>query len=68
MLFALRYFILRGVEMYGVERFLKFAGDATHGETTQRLRNMVIGFAGEHFHTCNWCTTVVPCVFVAISL
>ena len=46
---------------------MTFIGDATHDESSQGLKKLVLGVAGTHFHNGKWQNTIIPIMFVVIS-
>ena len=42
-------------------------GDATHDETSQKLKELRLSLAGMHFSGGEWCTTQIPLVEVACN-
>ena len=47
--------------------FFRFIGDATHDESSQGLKKLVLGVAGTRFHNGKWQNTIIPIMFVVIS-
>ena len=64
MLAAAMTFMQKGMSTYQRPRFLRLVGDATHDQSRQRLKKMVIGLAGTHFYRGQWHNTILPLVYI----
>ena len=67
MLDSFSTFVRKGRSLHQQSNFLRFIGDATHDESSQGLKKLVLGVAGTHFHNGKWQNTVIPIMFVVIS-
>ena len=60
-------FVKKGDSLFPSAKHLRFIGDATHNQTSQGLKKMVLGVAGTHCVNGKWQNTVLPIMYVACS-
>ena len=53
--------------VYGSMRNACLVGDGTHDQTSQRLKKIVIGVIGTHFHRSQWSNTILPAIYCACA-
>ena len=58
-------FVKKGDSLFPSAKSLRFIGDATHNETCQGLKKMVLGVAGTHCVDGKWRNTILPVMYVA---
>lgn len=68
LLTSIEAFYSRGLSQSISGKILHYVGDGTHDQTTQRLKKIVIGFAGTNFNSHDvWAHTIIPGVYVICS-
>ena len=60
-------FAVKGHAVYKSSKCIYLLGDATHNETSQGLKKLMIGAAGTHFHRSQWSNTILSAFYCACS-
>ena len=58
-------FVHASVSHHGRVRCINIIGDGTHNQTSQGLKNIVLGLLGTHFNEGAWFNSIIPGVYTA---